>query len=138
MFGEHDRGAALVADLRRRADAVDAATKQLKAVKVFYQVADEPLYTIGRDAYLTDLVRRAGGVSVTADVAGAFPRYSDESALAARPEAIILPTGGAMGSAKSTTTIFRVLAPVWLMVWRKWRMHCTPRPSSNNEFPTTT
>jgi iron complex transport system substrate-binding protein len=102
MFGEHDRGAALVADLRRRADAVDAATKQLKAVKVFYQVADEPLYTIGRDAYLTDLVRRAGGVSVTADVAGAFPRYSDESALAARPEAIILPTGGAMGSANST------------------------------------
>jgi iron complex transport system substrate-binding protein len=102
MFGEHDRGAALVADLRRRADAVDAATKQVKPLKVFYQVADEPLYTIGRDAYLTDLVRRAGGVSVTADVPGAFPRYSDEAALAARPEAIILPTGGAMGSANST------------------------------------
>jgi iron complex transport system substrate-binding protein len=101
MFGEHDRGAALVTDLRRRSDAVEAAMKQVKPIKVFYQVADEPLYTIGRDAYITDLVRRAGGVSVTADVPGAFPRYSDEAALAARPEAIILPTGGAMGSANS-------------------------------------
>jgi iron complex transport system substrate-binding protein len=99
MFGRHDQGAALVGDLRRRSDEVEAAMKQVKQLKVFYQVADEPLYTIGRDAYLTDLVRRAGGVSVTADVPGAFPRYSDEAALAARPDAIILPTGGAMGSA---------------------------------------
>ncbi len=39
---------------------------------------------------------------MTADVPGAFPRYSDEAALAARPEAIILPTGGSMGSANAT------------------------------------
>lgn len=93
---------ALVSELRKRADAVEAAIKPVKALKVFYQVAGEPLYTIGREAYLTDLVRRAGGVSVTADVPGAFPRFSDEAALAARPEAIILPTGGSMGSANST------------------------------------
>ena len=81
---------------------MEAVTKQAKPVKVFYQVSGEPLYTIGREAYLTDLVRRAGGISVTADVPNAFPRYSDEAALAARPEAIILPTGGSMGSANST------------------------------------
>jgi iron complex transport system substrate-binding protein len=65
-------------------------------------VSDSPLYTIGRDAFQTDLIRRAGGVSVTADVPGAFPRFSDEAALAARPDAIILPTGGSMGGANST------------------------------------
>jgi iron complex transport system substrate-binding protein len=47
-------------------------------------------------------VRRAGGASVTADVSGGFPRYSDEAALAARPDAIILPSGGSMGEANST------------------------------------
>jgi iron complex transport system substrate-binding protein len=47
-------------------------------------------------------MRRAGASSVTADVPGAWPRYSDESALAAKPEAIILPTGGSMGSANET------------------------------------
>jgi len=74
----------------------EVATRTVNPVKVFYQVSGEPLYTIGREAYLTDLVRRAGGVSVTADVPGAFPRFSDEAALAARPEAIILPSGGSM------------------------------------------
>ena len=98
----HERAAKLVADLRQRAETVEAAVKQVKPVKVFYQVSGEPLYTIGREAYLTDLVRRAGGVSVTADVPGAFPRFSDEAALAARPEAIILPSGGSMGTANST------------------------------------
>ncbi len=102
LFGEHDRAAKLVADLRKRADAVEAATKQVKPVRVFYQLSGEPLYTIGRESYLTDLVRRAGGVSATADVPGAFPRFSDEAALAARPEAIILPTGGSMGNANAT------------------------------------
>jgi iron complex transport system substrate-binding protein len=102
LFGTRDRTEKLVADLRRRADTVAAAVGTTKPITVFYQVSNEPLYTIGRESYLTDLVRRAGGVSVTADVASAFPRFSDEAALAARPEAIILPTGGSMGTANST------------------------------------
>lgn len=102
LFGHHDQAATVVAELRRRSAAVEGATQSFKPVKVFYQVSGEPLYTIGREAYLTDLVRRAGGVSVTADVPGAFPRFSDEAALAAQPEAIILPSGGSMGTANTT------------------------------------
>ena len=102
LFGTHERADKLVADLRRRTDAVEAKIKGTSPVAVFYQVSGEPLYTIGRESYLTDLVRRAGGVSVTADVPTSFPRFSDEAALAARPEAIILPTGGSMGTANST------------------------------------
>ena len=102
LLGHHDGAASIVVDLRLRAAAVEVAMRSVKPVKVFYQVSGEPLYTIGRDAYLTDLVRRAGGVSVTADVPGAFPRFSDEAALAARPEAIILPGGDSMGTANST------------------------------------
>ena len=101
LFGTRDIAAKLVGDLRGRAKAVENATASLKPVHVFYQVSDQPLYTIGRDAYLTDLIERAGGVSVTANVATAFPRFSDEAALASKPDAIILPTGGSMGNANS-------------------------------------
>lgn len=101
LFGNRGGTATLLNELRRRAAAVEVATRTLKPIKVFYQVSGEPLYTIGREAYLTDLIRRAGGVSVTADVPGAFPRFSDEAALAARPEAIILSTGGSMGTANA-------------------------------------
>lgn len=102
LLGQENRAATIIAELRSRAERVETATKLVKPIRVFYQVSGEPLYTIGREAYLTDLVRRAGGVSVTADVPNAFPRYSDESALAAQPDAIILPTGGSMGSANAT------------------------------------
>lgn len=105
LLGEQNRAASVVAELRTRAEKVESVVKSVKPIKVFYQVSGEPLYTIGREAYLTDLVRRAGGLSVTAGVPSAFPRYSEESALAAQPEAIILPTGGSMGSTNGTVAL---------------------------------
>jgi iron complex transport system substrate-binding protein len=102
LFGRHERAQNLVSELRTRADTVENSLSKSQPVRVFYQVSGEPLYTIGRDAYLTDLIKRAGGVSVTSDVPTAFPRFSDEAALAANPDAIILPAGGSMGDANSS------------------------------------
>jgi iron complex transport system substrate-binding protein len=101
IVGEQDKANSLVQTLRERTNAVEQAVKQKPPVKVFYQVSGEPLYTAGHDAFVTDLMRRAGAASVTADVPGAWPKYSNESALAARPDAIILPSGGSMGEANS-------------------------------------
>ena len=101
VLGKRANADALLKQLRARVGVVEEAVKSRPPVRVFYQVSDEPLYTIGRDAFITDLVKRAGGVSVTADVPGAWPKYSAESALAAKPDAIVLPTGGSMGDANS-------------------------------------
>ncbi len=102
VLGKRPQADELLKQLRARVNAVEEKTKSRPPVRVFYQVSDEPLYTIGREAFITDLIKRAGGISVTADVPGAWPRYSAESALAAKPEAIVLPTGGSMGNANST------------------------------------
>lgn len=101
IVGEKDQANLLVQKLRDRTNAVEQAVKQKQPVRVFYQVSGEPLYTAGHDAFVTDLMRRAGAASVTADVPGAWPKYSNESALAARPDAIILPSGGSMGEANA-------------------------------------
>ncbi len=101
LFGNHDKATQVVSDLRARARAVEDAVKSRKPVKVFYQLSREPLYTAGRDSFITDLIRRAGGESVTADVPGAWPTFSQESALAAQPEAIILPTFDSMGQGET-------------------------------------
>ena len=101
VLGKRTQADALLKQLRARLNAVAQKVNSQPPVRVFYQVSDEPLYTIGRDAFITDLIKRAGGISVTADVPGAWPKYSAESALAARPEAIVLPTGGSMGDANS-------------------------------------
>jgi iron complex transport system substrate-binding protein len=102
IVGKKDQANLVVQKLRERTSAVEQAVKQRQPVRVFYQVSGEPLYTAGHDSFVTDLMRRAGGASVTADVPGAWPKYSNESALAARPEAIILPTGGSMGAANAS------------------------------------
>jgi iron complex transport system substrate-binding protein len=101
IMGQQQQAKALVEKLRARTNAVEQAVKQAKPVRVFYQLSAEPLYTAGHDSFVTDLMRRAGAISVTADVAGDWPKYSNESALAANPDAIILPTGGSMGSANT-------------------------------------
>ena len=98
LFGETAQAEKLVGNLQARTVAVEKAVSSRKPVRVFYQVSDRPLYTAGRDSFTTDLIRRAGGLSVTEDVPGAWPRYSNESALASQPEAIVLPTGGSMSS----------------------------------------
>ena len=77
--------------------AVEQRVKTRTPVRVFYQLSAEPLYTAGKDSFVNDVMRRAGASSVTADVPGAWPKYSAEAALATKPEAIILPTGGSMG-----------------------------------------
>lgn len=102
MLGQEEQAQALVRKLRDRTETVEKAVRREQPVRVFYQVSGEPLYTAGHEAFVTDLMRRAGAISVTADVPGAWPRYSNESALAARPDAIILPTGGSMGAANSS------------------------------------
>lgn len=96
-----DAGASrLVSELRARASEVEKRVESAPRIAVFYQLSPEPLYTAGHDSYLTDLIRRAGGRSVTADVPGEWPRFSDEAALAANPDAIII-----AGDAGSSTEL---------------------------------
>lgn len=99
LLDQQNQTAKLIGELRDRVGAVESAVKGQVRTRVFYQLSAEPLYTAGRYAFVTDLIRRAGGLSVTEDVPEAWPRYSEESAVAARPDAIILPTGGSMGAA---------------------------------------
>ncbi len=92
LLGQEAQAEKLVSDLRARVAAVEEATKGRPPVTVFYQVSPSPLWTAGRKSWITELIRRAGGKSVTGEVEGEWMRYSDEAALASRPETIIMVT----------------------------------------------
>ncbi|HET6893249.1 MAG TPA: cobalamin-binding protein [Pyrinomonadaceae bacterium] len=101
LLNREEQSQQVVNQMRERATSITEMVKLTTPVRVFYQLSAEPLYTAGRDAFVTDLIRRAGGISVTAEIPEAWPTFSQESAVASRPEAIVLPTGGSMGSANS-------------------------------------
>jgi iron complex transport system substrate-binding protein len=92
----------LVKQLRARSEKVERAVAELPPVSVFFQLSGQPLYTAGKGSFVTNLIERAGGRSVTSDVNEAWPRLSDEAALASRPEAVIMLSGDAMGAAANT------------------------------------
>ena len=90
IFRTNEKAFQVVDELKRRVANVEAQTVSAKDVKVFLQISKEPLFTVGKDSFLTDLINRAGGVSVSADVATAYPKISKETALALNPDVIIL------------------------------------------------
>ncbi len=89
----------LSAHRKRYADA--------RRVDVFYQVWDEPLYTINGNHIISDAIRACGGRNVFAHLAAIAPRVNIESVIAAEPEAII---ASGMGEAR----------PEWLNNWENW------------------
>lgn len=90
IFGTTERTGILLNELNERIIAVDEQVRDKAKVKTFVQVSKEPLFTIGKDSFLTEIVERAGGVSVTKDVPTAYPKLSKETALALNPDALIL------------------------------------------------
>lgn len=90
LFGTQDTADRLVADLTARVDAVGNKIEGQKPVRVFVQISKEPLFTIGKQSFLTAILEKARAESVTKDVESAYPKLSKETASALNPEAIIL------------------------------------------------
>jgi iron complex transport system substrate-binding protein len=88
VFDERS-AAEVLAGFRRRVAEVETRTAATAKPKVLVQL-DRSLFTIGRESFLTDIVRRAGGVSATGDLDKAYAQLNKETALALDPEVIVL------------------------------------------------
>lgn len=86
--------AALVAGLDRRISAVRARTQTLSRPTVFMPVWYDPIITIGRHAFITEIIEAAGGRSITDDLAPDWPHMSLEALIARAPQALLLVRGG--------------------------------------------
>ena len=90
LFGTMDKTSVLLNDLQGRLQEISQNVEGEKQIPVFIQISKEPLFTIGKESFMTAIVERAGGRSVTADVETAYPKLSKETALALNPDAIVL------------------------------------------------
>lgn len=90
IFGTMERTTILLNELQEKILAIDEQVKDKPKLKTFVQISKEPLFTIGKDSFLTEIIERGGGISVTKTVETAYPKLSKETALALNPDAIIL------------------------------------------------
>jgi iron complex transport system substrate-binding protein len=88
-LGRADAGLALTRRLRAEA-SVAAAARAIEAVDVFVYDCCDPAFTAGRRSVLSDLIQRAGGRNVFADIDAAWTKVPWETVLARRPQLIVI------------------------------------------------
>jgi len=93
ITGQIERAEKLVFELHARLDRIRHVTRSLPRPRVLIVVQRDPLIVPGREAFLNDLVEKAGGESITADAEQEWTLYSLETVIAKAPEVIILPSG---------------------------------------------
>ena len=84
---------ALVLRLRTRVEAVKARVAGKPKVRVFMAIWYDPVMTIGKRAFISELIEAAGGRSVTDDIAQEWPEVSLESLVSRQPEALLFLKG---------------------------------------------
>jgi iron complex transport system substrate-binding protein len=89
--GDADR---LVDRLRARRDGVITRVRGLARPRVLLVIWPDPVTTIGRHSFITDIINAAGGQSVTEDLQQQYPRISLEEVLRRNPDWLLLPANG--------------------------------------------
>lgn len=89
QLGRAERGASLAADLRQRLDALRQRYRRAEPLRVFYQVWDRPLYTVGGGQIISDALQVCGARNVFADLTLPAPQISVEAVLQRNPQVIL-------------------------------------------------
>lgn len=78
----------LIARMRERQMAVEAAVRGRVRPRVYVEIAGEPMITAARGTFIDDMVRRAGGTNVFIDLQG-WPQVSAEAVIERNPQVIV-------------------------------------------------
>lgn len=107
LAGSEVPASAAAAQFRQRLETLRRANARKPTVRVFYQIWNNPLMTVGGPQIISDAIQLCGGENVFGTLPQMALTVSVEAVLTANPEAIVA-TG--MGEAR----------PDWLSDWNKW------------------
>jgi iron complex transport system substrate-binding protein len=113
LTGTEDVAFAAAAEFRREVDELRNRYANSDRLRVFYQIAEVPYFTVNGKHVIGEIIELCGGRNVFADVDNLAPPVTLEAILAADPEVIIVslaPNGQADGSSGS-----------WRNTWDRWQ-----------------
>lgn len=85
------RATVLASNLNERVRTVEHRVAGLPEPLVLFVTWYQPLITVGAHNFVADVIRRAGGRSISDDLPGEWPRLSVEAVLARNPDIVLLP-----------------------------------------------
>ena len=101
---------AIIEGMRKRSGRVIELTKGLPRPKVFIQIGDVPIVTVGKGSFADDLIRLAGGENIAGKEKEVYPRLGMEEILKRSPEVIVI-------SSMSPTGNYQKV----LQEWTRWK-----------------
>ena len=110
IVGRQDESRRTIRDMMTRKENVVRLTRSLPQPKVFFQVGNAPIITVGRGTLADDLIHLAGGKSISENETLSYPLYSIETILSKAPEIIIM---SSMESNKDYSNLIKK--------WQNWK-----------------
>jgi iron complex transport system substrate-binding protein len=80
----------IIQDMKRRRANIINLTQSGPRTRVFLQIGEAPIVTVGKGSFADDLIRLAGGKNVAGDEKKMYPRFGMEEILKRAPEVIII------------------------------------------------
>jgi iron complex transport system substrate-binding protein len=101
----------IIESMQRRKERVVQLTQNLSRPKVFLQVGESPIVTVGKGSFGDDLIRLSGGENVAGNDREMYPRLGMEEILKRSPEVILISSMNPRGDYEK---VFRE--------WERWKM----------------
>ncbi|MBO3275249.1 helical backbone metal receptor [Pseudomonas schmalbachii] len=88
-LGQGEKGRQLAQDFDRRVAQLRSEYRRERPLRVFYQLGERPLYTLGGNQVISDALQVCGATNLFADLDLPAPQVGMESVLARDPEVIL-------------------------------------------------
>jgi len=110
VVGREEESKKILINMTSKKEEIAARTKSLPKPKVFFQIGYAPIMTVGKETLADDLIRLAGGRSISENESVNYPLYNIETILSKAPEIIIM---SSMDSKKDYLNLIKM--------WQSWK-----------------
>ena len=90
VVDRREKALKITLDMKRRMEQVVRLTQGLPRPRVFLQIGEAPIVTVGKGSFADDLIRLAGGENVAGDEKKMYPRFGMEEILKRAPEVVLI------------------------------------------------
>lgn len=110
VVGRGDESRRMIRHMMIKKEHIITLTRSLPKPRVFFQVGEAPMITVGRETLANDLIRLAGGRSISENERMNYPLYSIETVISKAPEIIII---SSMESKRNYLNLVKM--------WQNWK-----------------
>ncbi len=101
----------MIQEMESRRQRIIELTRGLPRPRVFLQIGDAPIVTVGKGSFADDLIHLAGGENIAGNEKEMYPRLAMEEILKRAPEVILVSSMNPKGEYPKT-----------LQEWTRWKM----------------